>query len=138
MHCVEHGNRDRARNLRKPLWCGRTVGRSPPLYVKATASGLEAHMRAIACSARLGIILYDIPGRTGIPITDASVARLHESGTAIALKDANGDLSRIVRLRALCGPGFPQYAGDDALCPTYLALGGNGCVSGSTIARGRF
>jgi 4-hydroxy-tetrahydrodipicolinate synthase len=102
---------------------------APPPYCKPTQEGVIAHVRAIAHATDLPIILYDVPGRTGIAIADATIARLFESGLIVAVKDAGADLSRPVRLRRLCGPGLTQLSGDDATAAAYRAMGGHGCIS---------
>ncbi|MBR0653455.1 4-hydroxy-tetrahydrodipicolinate synthase [Plastoroseomonas arctica] len=105
------------------LLCG-----APP-YVKPGQEGLFAHVRAIATASGLPIMLYDVPSRAGVAFADATIARLREAGLIHALKDASGDLSRVPRLRALCGRDFPQLSGDDATALAHLAMGGAGCVS---------
>lgn len=102
---------------------------SPPPYVKPTQDGIIAHIRAVSRAAGLPVILYDVPGRTGVAVTDETVAHLFESGHITAIKDATGDLSRPPRLRALCGAGLGQLTGDDATAAAYRAMGGHGCVS---------
>ncbi len=102
---------------------------SPPPYVKPTQEGIAAHVRAIGHAADLPVMLYDIPGRVGVAVTDQMVARLFEAGSIFAIKDAAGDLARPARLRALCGPGLIQMTGDDATAPAYRAMGGHGCIS---------
>ena len=73
---------------------------APPPYVRPTQDGIAAHVRAVADAAGSPVILYDVPGRTGVAVTDGTVARLHGRGLICGLKDAAGDLSRPVRLRA--------------------------------------
>jgi len=112
-----------ARNGATALLC------APPPYCRPTQEGIAAHIRAVAHAADLPVILYDIPGRVGVSIMDETVARLHESGLVMAIKDAAGDLSRPVRLRALCGRELVQFSGDDATAAAYRAMGGHGCIS---------
>ena len=102
---------------------------APPPYVKPTQEGIVAHIRAIAHAANWPVILYDVPSRTSVGISDATVARLFESGLVVALKDATADLARVSRLRALCGSAFVQLSGDDATALAYRAMGGHGCIS---------
>lgn len=110
--------------------CGATALLcAPPPYSRPTQDGIVAHVRAVAHAADLPVILYDAPGRVGVAILDDTVARLHESGLVAAFKDAAGDLSRPVRLRALCGKGLLQFAGDDATAAAHRAMGGHGCIS---------
>jgi 4-hydroxy-tetrahydrodipicolinate synthase len=100
-----------------------------PPYNKPTQEGVFAHVRAIGHAACLPIMLYDIPGRVGIGITDDTIARLFEAELIFALKDATADLSRPPRLRARCGDGLLQFTGEDATAAAYRAMGGAGCVS---------
>ncbi len=101
---------------------------APPPYSKPTQQGIAAHVRAVADSARLPVILYDVPGRTGVAIADLTIADLFRSGAIVALKDATADLARPARLRALA-EGLVQLTGDDATAAAYRAMGGHGCIS---------
>jgi 4-hydroxy-tetrahydrodipicolinate synthase len=100
-----------------------------PPYVKPTQEGIFAHIRAIAHAADLPVVLYDVPSRAGVGITDDTVARLHDNQFIVGLKDATADLSRSPRLRDRCGDRFMLWSGDDATAPAYRAMGGNGCIS---------
>lgn len=100
-----------------------------PPYVKPTQEGIAAHIRAIAHSADLPVLLYDVPGRSGVAIADETIARLFEAELIVGVKDATADLSRPPRLRALCGDGLVQLSGDDATAAGYRAMGGDGCIS---------
>jgi 4-hydroxy-tetrahydrodipicolinate synthase len=102
---------------------------APPPYVKPTQEGIVAHIRAIAHACDLPVILYDVPGRTGVAIKDETVAQLFTRDLIVGIKDATADLSRPARLRALCGPGLVQMSGDDATAAAYRAAGGHGCIS---------
>ena len=102
---------------------------APPPYTRPTQDGIAAHVRAVSHASCSPVILYDVPSRTGVPIADATVARLFALGLIAGIKDAGGDLSRPVRLRALCGEGLLQFSGDDATAPAHLAMGGHGCMS---------
>jgi 4-hydroxy-tetrahydrodipicolinate synthase len=100
-----------------------------PPYVKPTQEGIIAHIRAIAHATDLPVVLYDVPSRSGVAISDDTVTRLHDAELIVGLKDATADLSRPTRLRARCGDGFMQWSGDDATAPAYRAMGGIGCIS---------
>lgn len=102
---------------------------APTPYVKPSQEGIIAHMRTLAHVSDLPLILYDVPGRTGVALKDETVVRLFERGLAIAIKDATADLGRPPRLRALCGPDLVQLSGDDATAGAYRAAGGHGCIS---------
>ena len=100
-----------------------------PPYVKPTQEGIIAHIRAIAHATDLPVVLYDVPSRSGVAITDDTVARLHDAELIVGLKDATADVSRPTRLRVRCGDAFMQWSGDDATAPAYRAMGGIGCIS---------
>jgi 4-hydroxy-tetrahydrodipicolinate synthase len=100
-----------------------------PPYVKPTQDGIIAHIRAIAHATDLPVVLYDVPSRSGVPIADDTVARLHDAELIVGMKDATADVSRPTRLRARCGDDFMQWSGDDATAPGYRAMGGIGCIS---------
>lgn len=100
-----------------------------PYYNKPTQEGLYAHYCEIAASTGLPVILYDVPSRTGRGLADETIARLAEVPRIIGLKDAAGDITRPVRLRALLGPEFRLFSGDDALALAYFVQGGDGCIS---------
>lgn len=100
-----------------------------PPYVKPTQGGIAAHIRAIAHSADLPIVLYDVPGRSGVAIADDTIVKLFDAELIIGIKDATADLSRPPRLRALCGDGLIQLSGDDSTAAGYRAMGGDGCIS---------
>jgi 4-hydroxy-tetrahydrodipicolinate synthase len=100
-----------------------------PPYVKPTQEGIIAHIRAIAHATDLPVVLYDIPSRSGMAISDDTVARLHDAELIIGLKDATADVTRPTRLRARCGDALLQWSGDDATAPAYRAMGGIGCIS---------
>jgi 4-hydroxy-tetrahydrodipicolinate synthase len=100
-----------------------------PPYVKPTQDGIIAHIRAIAHATDLPVVLYDVPSRSGVAISDDTVARLHDAELIVGLKDATGDVSRPTRLRARCSDAFMQWSGDDATAPAHRAMGGIGCIS---------
>jgi 4-hydroxy-tetrahydrodipicolinate synthase len=100
-----------------------------PPYVKPTQEGIFAHIRAVAHATDLPVILYDVPSRSGVAISDETVARLRDAELIVGLKDATADVSRPTRLRARCGDAFMQWSGDDATAPAYRAMGGSGCIS---------
>lgn len=102
---------------------------APPPYSRPTQDGIAAHIRAVALAAERPVILYDVPARTGVAISDDTVARLYEAGLILGLKDATADLARPPRLRALCGDGLLQLSGDDGTAAAHRAMGGHGCIS---------
>ena len=100
-----------------------------PYYNKPIQAGMYAHFRAIAASTGLPIMLYDVPSRTVCGLADVTVARLAEDPQFFGLKDATGDMTRPLRLRALLGPEFRLLSGDDSTALGFIAQGGDGCIS---------
>lgn len=100
-----------------------------PYYNKPTQEGLYLHYRAIAEAVDLPQILYNVPGRTACDMLPETVGRLAAIGNIVGLKEATGDLSRVARLRAVCGPDFALYSGDDATGCDFMLLGGDGVIS---------
>lgn len=98
-----------------------------PYYSKPTQAGIAAHFEAIAAVSGLRIMLYDIPGRTGVTIARETFARISGNEKFVAVKDAVGDLMRGVRIMQETGLSF--YSGDDVLNLGWLTHGGAGVVS---------
>lgn len=101
-----------------------------PYYNKTTQKGLIEHYKAISDSvAELPIILYNIPGRTGLNIAPATVYELSKINNIIGIKEASGDISQVAEIAALCGPDFDIYSGNDDQILPLLSLGGKGVIS---------
>ena len=100
-----------------------------PYYNKCTQKGLIAHYKAIAESVKTPIILYDVPSRTGVGIQVPTYVELAKIPNIVAVKEANGDLSKILRLRAAVGYDLVLYSGNDAQIVPILSLGGQGVIS---------
>ena len=98
-----------------------------PYYNKPTQPGLVAHFNAIADATDLPVLVYDIPGRTGIPIQTDTLLRLAEHPRIVAVKDAKGDLWAATRVMA--ATDLQWYSGDDVLNLAHLAQGAVGVVS---------
>jgi 4-hydroxy-tetrahydrodipicolinate synthase len=98
-----------------------------PYYNKPTQEGVAAHFEAVADASGLPVMLYDIPGRSGIPITEDTYRRVAEHERIVAVKDAYGDLFRGVRVMRDTGLAF--YSGDDVLNLGWLTHGASGVVS---------
>lgn len=98
-----------------------------PYYNKPTQAGIAAHFEAVAAASDLPIMLYDIPGRTGVTIAPETFARVASNDKFVAVKDAVGDLFRGARIMADTGLSF--YSGDDVLNLGWLTHGGAGVVS---------
>jgi 4-hydroxy-tetrahydrodipicolinate synthase len=100
-----------------------------PYYNKPTQAGLIAHYRAIADAVALPQILYNVPGRTACDLLPETTAELARVENIVGLKDATGDLTRLPRLRELCGPDFALYSGDDGTGCEFMLGGGDGVIS---------
>ncbi|MBE6101380.1 MAG: 4-hydroxy-tetrahydrodipicolinate synthase [Selenomonas ruminantium] len=100
-----------------------------PYYNKCTQQGLIRHYTMIADSVNIPIVLYDVPSRTGVSIQTATYAELAKHPNIVAVKEANGDLSKILRLRAACGDDLVVYSGNDDQIVPILSLGGQGVIS---------
>ena len=100
-----------------------------PYYNKCTQNGLVAHYLKIVDSINLPAILYNVPGRTGVDIKPESYAKLCKHPRIVAAKEANGDLTSILRTRKLCGDELAIYSGNDDQTVPILSLGGSGVIS---------
>lgn len=100
-----------------------------PYYNKCTQKGLVAHYTAIADAVNIPIVLYDVPSRTGVAISTESYVKLSKHPNIVAVKEANGDLSKILRLKAAVGDDLVLYSGNDDQIVPILSLGGQGVIS---------
>ncbi|MBP1806056.1 4-hydroxy-tetrahydrodipicolinate synthase [Rubellimicrobium aerolatum] len=99
-----------------------------PYYNKPTQAGLVAHFLA-AAGVGLPIVIYNIPGRSVVDMTPATMGELARHPMIVGVKDATGDLSRVPKTRITCGPDFCQLSGEDATALGFNAHGGRGCIS---------
>lgn len=100
-----------------------------PYYNKATQKGLIEHYRAIAASVNIPIILYNVPGRTGVNIIPKTVYELSKIENIKAIKEASGNISQVAEIAKLCGNDFYIYSGNDDMIVPILSLGGKGVIS---------
>lgn len=100
-----------------------------PYYNKPSQEGLFQHFSAIHDAADLPILIYNIPGRSVVDMSVATMARLFELPRIVGVKDATGDLDRCASQRAAMGPEFIQLSGEDATAVGFNAMGGVGCIS---------
>ncbi|MDC3140338.1 4-hydroxy-tetrahydrodipicolinate synthase [Alphaproteobacteria bacterium] len=100
-----------------------------PYYNKPTQSGLLAHYNELIKNSSKPIIIYDIPGRSVIKMSDNTMAELAKNDLIVGVKDATADLARPTRLQNLIGDDFIQLSGEDGTALAYLAAGGHGCIS---------
>lgn len=100
-----------------------------PYYNKCTQNGLVAHYTEIADSVSIPAILYNVPSRTGVNIKTETYTALAKHPRIVAVKEASGDLSAILRLRAAVGDELAVYSGNDDQIVPILSLGGLGVIS---------
>ncbi len=100
-----------------------------PYYNKTTQRGLVAHFTAIADASTKPLILYNVPSRTGVNIEPATYAALADHPMIAAIKEANGNISKIVETAALVGDKLDIYSGNDDQIVPILACGGKGVIS---------
>lgn len=100
-----------------------------PYYNKPPQEGLYRHFKAVAEAVDTPIILYNVPGRTGVDMLPETVARLSKISNVVGLKEASGTLDRIEALLALGLDGFAVYSGDDATACESILLGCSGDIS---------
>ncbi len=97
-----------------------------PYYNKPTQSGILTHFRLIADATDLPVLLYDIPGRTGVPINYETIIRIAKHPNIVGIKDAKGDFSQVSRV--LNETGLLYFSGDDANVLPHLSIGATGLV----------
>ncbi|MCL2751953.1 MAG: 4-hydroxy-tetrahydrodipicolinate synthase [Firmicutes bacterium] len=100
-----------------------------PYYNKASQKGLIAHFTAVAASVNLPIIVYNVPGRTGVNMLPATVAALTLCKNIVAVKESSGNLEQICELIRLLDGKMDVFSGDDGVILPVLALGGAGVIS---------
>jgi 4-hydroxy-tetrahydrodipicolinate synthase len=100
-----------------------------PYYNKPTQEGLYQHFKAIAEAISLPIILYNIPGRTGVNIETVTVARLAEIENIVGVKEASGNIAQMAAVLASVPKRFAVLSGDDGITIPLMALGGRGLIS---------
>ena len=100
-----------------------------PYYNKPTQEGLLAHFRAVARATDLPLMLYNIPSRTGVNLEPATLLRLAELPTIVAIKEASGSILQISDIHARLGDRIAILSGDDGLTLPVLSVGGCGVVS---------
>ena len=100
-----------------------------PYYNKPTQEGLYKHYKLVAENVDIPIVLYNVPGRTGVNMLPQTVARLAEIKNIIGIKEATGDMKQVSEVIRLCGNRMTVLSGDDFTTLTLLALGGKGVIS---------
>lgn len=100
-----------------------------PYYNKPTPDGLFAHYREISRATRLPIVVYNVPGRTGLNVEPATLARLAQLERVVAVKEASGNISQMSQIFQAVPGDFAVLSGDDAITLPLMALGGLGVIS---------
>ena len=100
-----------------------------PYYNKPTQEGLYQHFRLIASAVSVPILLYNVPGRTGVNIEPATVKRLSAIDAIVGVKEASGNISQMASILAMVPDDFVVLSGDDGITLALFALGGRGVIS---------
>jgi len=100
-----------------------------PYYNKPTQAGLVAHYKAVAEAVDIPIIMYNIPGRTGVNMLTETVAALAGLPNIVGMKEASGSLEQMTEVISLCGDRLTVVSGDDTLTLPLMAVGGKGVIS---------
>ncbi len=100
-----------------------------PYYNKCTQNGLVAYYKAICEAVKIPVIAYNVPGRTGVEIQPATMAKIAEIPNIAGIKDAGGNMSKTMETLRLCRDKCDVYSGEDALNFPILAVGGVGVIS---------
>ena len=100
-----------------------------PYYNKPTQEGLYQHYRAIAESTPLPIVVYNVPGRTGVNVEPATLARMAALPNIVGVKEASGNVTQMCEICRIVPRDFIVVSGDDALTLPLMAVGGRGIIS---------
>ncbi len=100
-----------------------------PYYNKTTQKGIFEHFKAVNDSVNIPIIAYNVPSRTGLNITPKTLLTLCELNNLVAIKEASGNISQVVEMKALCRDRLDIYSGNDDQIIPILSLGGAGVIS---------
>jgi 4-hydroxy-tetrahydrodipicolinate synthase len=100
-----------------------------PYYNKPTQEGLYQHFKAVNDAIDIPIVIYNIPGRSIVDMSVATMARCFELKNVVGVKDATANLARASQQRAAMGPDFILLSGEDATALGFMAHGGHGCIS---------
>lgn len=100
-----------------------------PYYNKATPQGIYLHYLSICNAVSIPVIVYNVPGRTGLDIPVSVYSQLALIPNIAGVKEAGGDITKISKIRNACGPDFPVWSGNDDQIVPVMALGGKGVIS---------
>lgn len=100
-----------------------------PYYNKANPEGLYAHYLSIAHAVKIPVIIYNVPGRTGVDVPVSVYKRLSRVPNIAGVKEASADIVKIARIRSVCGGDLPIWSGNDDEAVAAMALGAQGVIS---------
>ena len=100
-----------------------------PYYNKCTQNGLIAHYTAVADAVDIPIIVYNVPGRTGVNVQPQTLLQMSKHPNIRAIKEASGNIAQFTEMQRLCGDTVAIYSGEDGLILPIMALGGQGVIS---------
>src|SRR5277367_2557214 len=100
-----------------------------PYYNKPTQEGLYQHFKAVHDAVDLPIVIYNIPGRSAVDMSNATMARVAQLPNIVGVKDATNDLARPLRTREVIGTKFCMLSGEDHTALAFRVQGGHGCIS---------
>jgi 4-hydroxy-tetrahydrodipicolinate synthase len=100
-----------------------------PYYNKTTQKGLIKHFSAINAEVNTPIIIYNVPSRTGVNVTPSTLQELSKLNNIVGIKEASGNISQVVQMKALCKDSIDIYSGNDDQIVAIMALGGKGVIS---------
>lgn len=100
-----------------------------PYYNKTTQNGLIKHFTAINDEVKTPIVLYNVPGRTGVNILPNTLVKLAQLSNVVAIKEASGNISQAVQMKALCGDNIDIYCGNDDQTVPFISIGSKGVIS---------
>jgi len=129
--CTSNSTRDAVEKSKKLAKVSGLTGllTANPYYNKPGQEGQYLHFRAIADAVDFEVLLYNIPGRTGINLEPATALRLAEIPNVVGIKESSGNIAQITELLTQVPRGFKVLAGDDSIALPTIALGGAGLVS---------
>ncbi|WP_027671144.1 4-hydroxy-tetrahydrodipicolinate synthase [Rheinheimera baltica] len=100
-----------------------------PFYNKPMQKGMILHFNAVASATDKPVLLYNVPGRTGVDLLPETVAELANTANIVGIKEATGSMPRIVKLKQFCPDDFMLLSGDDASACEFMLQGGHGVIS---------
>lgn len=103
-----------------------------PFYNKPMQKGMVLHFNAVAAATEKPVLLYNVPGRTGVDLLPETVAELAKTKNIVGIKEATGSMQRLTELQQLCPANFVLLSGDDASAAEFMLQGGHGVISVTT------